>query len=161
MAPAVTEIAKTLKGALEAMHLVGVCHCDVKPANVFVDSYGAVFLGDYGSAVIVDKLQCKQDALTTPEYTPREVLSREPTLWLDYALLAATLADLLCLHTPGKVALSLYDKSIKLPKDEVFLSIWNKAREGFPPRKSGSSVVPGERTSSSKASEQELGSVFD
>ncbi len=133
MAPAVQRIAQKLLTILEALHAVGVFHCDIKPANLFVDSGGDVFLGDYGS--IIFPSETVTQALTTPEYTPTEVLSRKPSSHLDFALLAATLADMLAWHVPGKKRLSLYDEKVQvqleLPANSVFLEIWQRARAGF------------------------------
>lgn len=41
---------RRLQQALRAMHEVNLLHTDVKAANVFVDSSGAWFLGDFGAS---------------------------------------------------------------------------------------------------------------
>uniref|UniRef100_A0A6B2LHY3 Protein kinase domain-containing protein n=1 Tax=Arcella intermedia TaxID=1963864 RepID=A0A6B2LHY3_9EUKA len=41
---------KQVKLALDQMHGSGIGHCDVKPQNIFLDSSGNHFLGDYGAA---------------------------------------------------------------------------------------------------------------
>jgi serine/threonine-protein kinase len=43
-------IAAQVTDALEAAHLQGVVHCDVKPGNLIVDSFGRVRLVDFGIA---------------------------------------------------------------------------------------------------------------
>lgn len=133
MSPAVLKIAETVKAALDLLHLAGAYHCDVKPGNIFLDSYGSAFLGDYGSVIFVDD-NTQASPLATEEYVPHEVLIRKPSPWFDYALLTVTLADLLCLFEPGKKKMSLYDESIKFPCDPIYNEIWNKAKEMFPSR---------------------------
>src|SRR5262249_57381583 len=44
-------IVATLAGALHAAHLAGICHRDVKPANILVDRAGNPYLTDFGLAV--------------------------------------------------------------------------------------------------------------
>ena len=43
---------RRLQQAVTAMHEVKLLHTDVKSANVFVDSFGAWFLGDFGASTI-------------------------------------------------------------------------------------------------------------
>jgi DNA-binding beta-propeller fold protein YncE len=51
MTPArAAEIAASLSEALDAIHLAGFVHRDVKPANVLIDSDGHVYLSDFGLA---------------------------------------------------------------------------------------------------------------
>ncbi len=153
MATAVLKVAKTMYHALCTLHRANACHCDIKPANIFLDSNGEVFLGDYGSLVFLGSGR-QEDALTTPQFTPQEVFRRVPSPSLDFALLAATLADLLGLHVAGRRSLSLYDPDIVLPEDEVYQIIWAKARSGFPPRTQFAASVSVNRSTLSQGSEQ-------
>jgi len=157
MAPAVLKIAETVKGALDLLHLAGAYHCDIKPANIFLDSYGNAFLGDYGSIIFIDD-NTQASPLATEEYVPHEVLIRKPSPWFDYALLAVTLADLLCLFEPGKKKMSLYDESIKLPDDPIYDTIWKKAKEMFPCRTQP--PVQAESLFESEGSVQNLSPLF-
>jgi serine/threonine protein kinase len=40
---------------VEYMHSVGVCHCDLKPDNIFIDEHDNVKLGDFGLSCNYDK----------------------------------------------------------------------------------------------------------
>lgn len=44
----------TIAAALDAAHQGSILHRDVKPANIFFDSHGQAFLGDFGIAKIQD-----------------------------------------------------------------------------------------------------------
>jgi hypothetical protein len=49
------ELAAQLGDALQASHERGLLHCDVKPANVMLDSEGNARLGDFGSSRELDR----------------------------------------------------------------------------------------------------------
>ena len=102
-------VAHCLKQALELLHSTGLCHCDVKPENVFLTMSGDAVLGDFGSVVPPN-----QRAYTTLRYVPVEVpftnvvpptnkkdLKYPASVAFDFALLASTLADVLGLHPPA------------------------------------------------------------
>lgn len=78
--------------AIQAIHISGHVHCDVKPSNIFVDVDGLCYLGDYDS---VRKIGADVDR-TTQLYVPREFLSLErskkfqASIGLDYAMTATT-----------------------------------------------------------------------
>lgn len=46
----IAEIAESILKALEYLHRQGICHRDLKGANVLVDAMGTVKLGDFGVA---------------------------------------------------------------------------------------------------------------
>ena len=82
---------------LEAIHSANLCHLDVKPGNVFVDSAGACFLGDYDAAAP----KGAEVRRTTEAFLPREfALLRSRHLLIaspavDFGMLACTLIHLL------------------------------------------------------------------
>lgn len=71
------------------MHSKNCVHVDVKPTNIFIDTEGNAFLGDFGSATA---LGASLFGKGTPEYQPPELNSRA-TPQLDFACLATTLAE--------------------------------------------------------------------
>ena len=93
---------------LEAVHSAGLCHLDVKPGNIFVDSAGACFLGDYDAAVH----QGAEVRRTTDAFLPREfavLRSRHlliATPAVDFSMLACTLIHLFDASAPASPSLS-------------------------------------------------------
>jgi len=62
--------AKPLFELLQVLWECEIFHCDIKPANFFLDSSGQVFLGDYGSLMDVKNI----DTLSTTIFIPKELL---------------------------------------------------------------------------------------
>lgn len=91
---AVLRIGVKLSGALAAIHDADLVHCDVKPGNVLLDSFGEVILSDFGIARrMVDSMT--RSGFTLP-YAAREVLDGKiPGPPADVYGLAVTLATLL------------------------------------------------------------------
>ncbi len=123
---------ENIESALELLHGLEFFHCDIKPANIFMDSNGGIVLGDFGSTVGEG-----QEIYATPGYVPKEAMKHNSACRaFDYSLLAATLADMLQLYSPDKAgAFSLYTP---LPEDlpHEFLTrlqeIWAIAQAAFP-----------------------------
>lgn len=94
--------AKSVYAALQALHAAGFGHLDVKPSNIFVDSNGACFLGDYDAALPFQQPVGR----TTDTYLPAEFAAalRHGALpsceAVDFSMLALTLADRLALPDP-------------------------------------------------------------
>jgi hypothetical protein len=61
--------AIAVHNGLCAMHIANYCHLDVKPGNIFIDSDGAIFLGDFDAALS----QGQAVNRTTPTFLPREM----------------------------------------------------------------------------------------
>lgn len=75
--------------ALYYAHQMGVAHCDVKPANVLIDSGGHVFLSDFGIARLVEGATTTTlVGAGTPAYmAPEQILGKAITPRTDiYAL---------------------------------------------------------------------------
>ena len=133
MADVVLKAAQSIKSAIAALHKAQFLHCDIKPSNCFISSGGNIVLGDYRSVVPFNRVSNEIIALATPEYVPSEVIKQAPSTYFDYALLAATLADLSGLFVPKDKRFSLFNDASK-PQGDVYTSIWNEAKIGFPMR---------------------------
>jgi serine/threonine-protein kinase len=73
----VRRLASQVLGALDAAHLAGILHRDVKPANILFDSEGAAKVGDFGiakstEAEVETDLTTTGDVLGTPAYVAPE-----------------------------------------------------------------------------------------
>lgn len=82
--------------ALEQMHKASYVHCDVKPANFFLNETGVLFLGDYGAAV--------KEGTPFKEFSPAYMPSDSgnvPLRDIDYFSLALTALELTGNWTPG------------------------------------------------------------
>lgn len=102
-------IAAEIADALEYAHDSGVIHRDIKPANLLLDSKGAVWVTDFGLALVATDAGLTQtgDVLGTLRYMSPEQASgrREPVDHrTDVYSLGATLYELLTLHPlfPGQ-----------------------------------------------------------
>lgn len=82
--------------ALEQMHKASYIHCDVKPANFFLNETGVLFLGDYGAAV-KEGTHFKE---FSPAYMPSDS-GNVPIRDIDYFSLALTALELTGTWTPG------------------------------------------------------------
>lgn len=98
-----------LASALDYAHRHGCVHCDVKPANILLDSEGHVLLSDFGIARLTRTEEGAEivDAsgpgvvMGTPDYiSPEQALGRSLDGRSDIYSLAVTLFFLLTKHLP-------------------------------------------------------------
>lgn len=90
---AALKIGSDMKAALQHLHLCELAHCDVKAPNIFINSNGDAFLGDYGA---VRKLGADAEERTlshVPADPPKDIDVDRATRELDYLLLAITLLE--------------------------------------------------------------------
>ena len=98
-----------------AMHTAGYCHLDVKPGNIFIDSNGGVFLGDFDAALKVSQTVNR----TTPTFLPREmaVLQARGLLVaesaVDFGMLACTLMYMLDVDYHSSPSVPELDRQIQ------------------------------------------------
>jgi len=82
--------AKQVYSALEAIHSSSYAHCDIKPNNIFLDTNGDCFLGDYDAVKQIGEYVDR----ITEAFVPREFLILHKGLKaskaLDLAMLATT-----------------------------------------------------------------------
>jgi serine/threonine protein kinase len=107
--PAPTEAVSAVLdiiGGLDAAHAAGILHRDIKPSNCFVDSDGAVKVGDFGLSISTLARDVHHDLDTgsfqgTPQFAPPEQLRGEPLdVRADIYAVGATLYYLLTGRAP-------------------------------------------------------------
>jgi serine/threonine-protein kinase len=109
--------------ALEALHHMGYCHCDLKPNNILVDSGGQVKVIDLGQACKIGTAKSRIQG--TPDFiAPEQVKCEAVTARTDVFNLGATMywtlsgSKLPTLFTVGKKENSfLLDTRIPTPRD--------------------------------------------
>jgi hypothetical protein len=90
----VAEIAAQVAGALEAAHLAGIVHRDVKPGNVMVPAAGPAKLADFGIASLQGDPQLTSTGLVigSPAYmAPEQARGEESGPPVDFWALGATM----------------------------------------------------------------------
>ncbi len=79
----VVKFARQLCGALDAAHLEGVVHRDLKPQNILIDRSGTLYVGDFGLAKSFeseDGMKTRTGLiLGTPRYMSPEQVEAKPT----------------------------------------------------------------------------------
>ena len=87
--------------ALYKLKMGGIIHCDIKPANIFVEiqpDKTIYVLGDLGAAIIADEdgQDPKKKIMGTPQFMSKGLLSRDEcnSFASDLFALGATLLDL-------------------------------------------------------------------
>ena len=100
-----------LTAALDYAHEHGCIHCDVKPANMLLDSEGRVMLSDFGIAHLMsstdnpaaDEMRNADSVMGTPDYvSPEQALGKHLDGCSDIYSLGITLFFLLAKKLPFK-----------------------------------------------------------
>jgi serine/threonine protein kinase len=120
----VARIGAEAAEALHYAHQQGVLHRDVKPANLLLDTHGAVWVTDFGLAKVVSEegLTCTGDVLGTLQYMAPESLERRGDARSDVYSLGVTLYELLTLEPafrggdPAQVLGAVYGRELVPPR---------------------------------------------
>ena len=97
-------ILQPVCSALHYAHQMGIYHCDVKPANVFLETSGRVVLGDFGIARLSESATVTFSTPGTPAYMSPEQCRGGVALdgRTDIYALAVTAYEMLTLDRPFK-----------------------------------------------------------
>jgi formylglycine-generating enzyme required for sulfatase activity/tRNA A-37 threonylcarbamoyl transferase component Bud32 len=123
-------------GALDFVHREGLCHRDVKPANIFFDEHGNAFLSDFGIATAMQRhdpqatqLPSKTELtmggtfIGSPAYAPPESIVRDISPAYDQYSLAVTVYEMLTGQLPyeqsGQAALMAKNMDPPTPIGEL------------------------------------------
>lgn len=104
---------RAVAGALDFVHREGLCHRDVKPANIFFDEGGNAFLSDFGIATAMQTLDPEATLLPSrtqmtmggtfvgsPAYAPPESIVRDISPAYDQYSLAVSVYEILTGYFP-------------------------------------------------------------
>src|SRR5689334_24154997 len=128
------EILRALASAIDRVHVEGIVHRDVKPANVLLGKDGSVKLADLGVGIATDNTRITQSGqvLGTPAYmSPEQVDGAKPTPAVDIYALGAVAYEMFAGEkarkgsTPLEVA---HRVTIDPPPD--LRQAWNDAPRG-------------------------------
>lgn len=90
-----------IASAVEAAHLAGVLHRDVKPDNILIDEYGNAKLTDFGIASVADSSTATTSTSATIAHAAPEVLDGSPsTAAVDIYAIGSTLHNLIAGTAP-------------------------------------------------------------
>lgn len=90
-------------GALDYAHTLGVIHCDIKPANIFIERGGRVVLGDFGIARLSESATVTLSTPGTPAYmAPEQCLAAPLDGRADVYSLGIMVYEMLTLDRPFK-----------------------------------------------------------
>lgn len=102
--PEALVIVEPVRSALHYAHQMGIFHCDVKPANIFIERTGRVVLTDFGIARLTESATVTFSTPGTPAYmSPEQCRGREDLdARTDVYSLGITTYEMLTLDRPFK-----------------------------------------------------------
>jgi Tol biopolymer transport system component len=101
--PEALAVLQPVCGALHYAHTVGIFHCDVKPANIFIERGGRVVLGDFGIARLSESATVTFSTPGTPAYmAPEQYRGEDVDARTDIYSLGITTYEMLTLDRPFK-----------------------------------------------------------
>lgn len=90
------EIMRPVCSALHYAHQMGIIHCDVKPANIMIDTGGRVLVTDFGIARMSDAATSTMVGAGTPAYmSPEQIMGADPTPETDIYALGAVMFEMM------------------------------------------------------------------
>lgn len=88
-------VIRVIADSLDYWHRKGVVHGDLKPSNIFLDRRGSTYLGDFGTARLIDSDVGTSTRGGTPAYaSPEQRAGESPTPADDVYSLAQVVAEL-------------------------------------------------------------------
>jgi serine/threonine protein kinase len=101
--PEALAVLQPVCSALHYAHQMGIYHCDVKPANIFIERGGRVVLGDFGIAQLSESATVTFSTPGTPAYmAPEQCRGEELDGRTDIYGLGVTTYEMLTLDRPFK-----------------------------------------------------------
>jgi serine/threonine protein kinase len=101
--PEALSVLQPVCSALHYAHQMGIYHCDVKPANIFIERGGRVVLGDFGIARLSESATVTFSTPGTPAYmAPEQCRGEEVDARTDVYSLGVTTYEILTLDRPFK-----------------------------------------------------------
>lgn len=89
-------IMRPVCGALYYAHNMNMVHCDIKPANIMLDSQGGIRLADFGIARVTDGATATMVGAGTPAYmAPEQIRGDDPIPETDIYALGVALYEML------------------------------------------------------------------
>ena len=101
--PEALAVLQPVCSALHYAHTMGIYHCDVKPANIFIERGGRVVLGDFGIARLTESATVTFSTPGTPAYmSPEQCRAEDLDAQTDIYSLGITAYEMLTLDRPFK-----------------------------------------------------------
>jgi serine/threonine-protein kinase len=95
-------VHSSITRALDCIHGLGIIHCDIKPANIFIEAQGGIRLFDFGIARSVDDTTPLSFSAYSPTYaSPRVCEGSVPIVLDDFYGLNMVSAEIIRSSTYG------------------------------------------------------------
>ncbi len=101
--PDTLAVLQPVCSALHYAHQMGALHCDVKPANIFIERHGRIVLADFGISRLTESATVTFSTPGTPAYmAPEQCRGEELDARTDIYSLGITAYEMLTLDRPFK-----------------------------------------------------------
>ena len=111
-----SNLVEQLMAGLDFLHQKNIVHMDIKPSNIFSDQHGTFYLGDFGSATMIeDWIES-----TTVTFFPDDFrIGTIATKLHDYWMLAMTMHDITRTSTIGESGLETCERGMRKVLDKL------------------------------------------